>query len=171
MTAENKRLHFSLFKEIAKTQTSNRYLSKVKHPRVTKLNLSKCTILTKRREPRWWGQYRKVFLAWSSTLCSAEHLWRWFIWVLIWFGSACVYVCVLYLQAGDVSLRPASQLHTRDRSFNPEAPQTQTHTCNTHWLTDSYTQRHTCIREHSITSNTGQIALLFTKTEVALGKG
>lgn len=90
---------------------------------------------------------------------------------LVW-QCLCVYVCVLYLQAGDVSLRPASQLHTRDRSFNPEAPtNTNTHVCNTHWLTDSYTQRHTCIRERSITSNTGQIALLFTKQKWLQVKG
>lgn len=89
---------------------------------------------------------------------------------LVW-QCLCVYVCVLYLQTGEVSLRPASQLHTRDRSFNPEAPtNTNTHVCNSHWLTDSYTQRHTCIREHSIMANTGQI-VLFTKTEVALGEG
>jgi len=113
------------------------------------------------------------FLAWSSTLCSAEHLWRWFIWVLIWFGSACVYVCVLYLQAGDVSLRPASQLHTRDRSFNPEAPtntHTHTHMCNTHWLTDSYTRRHTYWGALHHEQHRTDSAVVY-KTEVALGEG
>ena len=45
---------------------------------------------------------------------------------LVWQrGERCA--CVLYLQAEDESLRPVSQLHTRDRSFNPDA-RTESHT-------------------------------------------
>lgn len=86
--------------------------------------------------------HQSIFWVWS-TLCSAERLWRWFIWVLIWFGSGCECVrasmCAIFT---GLRWTPATCLTAAHQRYQLQsrAPQ-HTHT-NTLSVRQTYTQTH-----------------------------
>lgn len=119
---------------------------------MTKLNLSKCATKV----------FFSIYFMFSRASLKVIYLgvnlvWQWL--------RMCARVCVLYLQPWDEALQPASQLHTRDTSFNPETPP-NTHT---HALTDW--QADTRVLMSSPSCNAGQVVVLFTERKRLEVKG